>query len=101
MVVQAYAVCIGVTPECRQMELEMIGDGWGHADEVYHDTLELVQGALGEGFNPREVSRRKGYCHLGHLSIDEFEMSISNGFICTGIQHKFGHWPLNNPLAFI
>ena len=21
------------------MELEMIGDGWGHVDEVYHDKL--------------------------------------------------------------
>ncbi len=41
MVVQAYAVCIRVTPECRRMELEMIGDGRGHADEAdeaYHDT---------------------------------------------------------------
>src|SRR6266446_4049421 len=34
MVVQAYAVCIGVTPECRWTESEMIGDGQGHADEV-------------------------------------------------------------------
>ena len=42
MVVRAYAVCIGVTPECRWMELEMIGDGRGcadEADEAYHDTL--------------------------------------------------------------
>ena len=31
---RVYAVCIGVTPECRQMESEMIGDGWGHVDEV-------------------------------------------------------------------
>ena len=41
MVVQAYAVCIGVTPECRQTESEMVGDGRGHADEVdeaYHDS---------------------------------------------------------------
>ena len=38
MVVQAYAVCIGVTLECRQIESGMIGDGWGRADEVYHDT---------------------------------------------------------------
>ena len=37
MVVQAYAVCIGVTPECRWMESEMIGDGWGHVDKAYHD----------------------------------------------------------------
>ena len=40
MVVQAYAVCIGVTLECRWMESEMIGDGRGHVDkvdEVYHD----------------------------------------------------------------
>ncbi len=36
---RAYAVCIGVTPECRQMESEMIRDGRGHADEAYHDTL--------------------------------------------------------------
>jgi len=38
--VQAYAVCIGVTPECRWMESEMIRDGQGRADEVdeaYHD----------------------------------------------------------------
>ncbi len=45
MVVQAYAVCIGVTPECRWMELEMIGDGWGCADEVdeaYHDITPLL-----------------------------------------------------------
>ena len=41
MVVRAYAVCIGVTPECRQTESEMIGDGRGcadEADEAYHDT---------------------------------------------------------------
>ena len=37
MVVRAYAVCIGVTLECRQMESEMIGDGREHADEAYHD----------------------------------------------------------------
>ena len=39
---RAYAVCIGVTPECRRTELEMIGDGRGRvdkADEVYHDNL--------------------------------------------------------------
>src|SRR5258706_14952482 len=47
MVVQAYAVCIRVTPECRQTESEMIGDGRGHADkadEAYHD----IQGQQGE-----------------------------------------------------
>src|SRR5258707_5405698 len=38
MVVRAYAVCIGVTPECRRTESEMIGDGRGHVDEAYHDT---------------------------------------------------------------
>src|SRR5258708_36285102 len=40
MVVRAYAVCIGVTLECRQTELEMIRDGQGcadKADEAYHD----------------------------------------------------------------
>src|SRR5258708_40316193 len=45
MVVQAYAVCIGVTPECRWMESEMIGDGQGHADKVdkvYHDITPLL-----------------------------------------------------------
>src|SRR5258707_731561 len=45
MVVRAYAVCIGVTLECRQMELEMIGDGRGCADEVdeaYHDITPLL-----------------------------------------------------------
>src|SRR6266436_1985382 len=45
MVVQAYAVCIGVTPECRWTELEMIGDGWGRADEAdeaYHDITPLL-----------------------------------------------------------
>ena len=45
MVVQAYAVCIGVTPECRRMESEMIRDGQGHADEadeVYHDITPLL-----------------------------------------------------------
>ena len=44
MVVQAYTVCIGVKPECRQTESEMVGDGQGHADEadeVYHDTYAL------------------------------------------------------------
>ena len=38
---RAYTVCIGVTPECRWMESEMIRDGWGCADEVdkvYHDS---------------------------------------------------------------
>ena len=41
---QAYAVCIGVTPECRWTESEMIGDGQGHADKVdeaYHDSGEM------------------------------------------------------------
>src|SRR5258706_15461788 len=45
MVVRAYIVCIGVTPECRQTESEMIGDGWGHADEAdkaYHDITPLL-----------------------------------------------------------
>src|SRR5258708_20514460 len=42
MVVRAYTVCIGVTPECRQMESEMIGDGWGHVDEAYHDITPLL-----------------------------------------------------------
>ena len=45
MVVQAYAVCIGVTPECRQTESEMIGDGQGHVDEAdkaYHDNEFLL-----------------------------------------------------------
>src|SRR5258707_10351796 len=45
MVVRAYAVCIGVTPECRWMESEMVGDGRGHADEVdeaYHDITPLL-----------------------------------------------------------
>ncbi len=35
-------MCIGVTPECRQTKSEMIGDGWGHADEAdeaYHDNV--------------------------------------------------------------
>ncbi len=42
---RAYAVCIGVKPECRQMELEMVGDGQGHvdeADEAYHDITPLL-----------------------------------------------------------
>src|SRR5258708_35232714 len=46
MVVRAYAVCIGVTPECRWMELEMIRDGRGHvdeADEAYHDRQHRLQ----------------------------------------------------------
>ena len=41
---QAYAVCIGVKPECRQTESEMVGDGQGRADEadkVYHDSVDL------------------------------------------------------------
>src|SRR5260370_39494624 len=42
MVVRAYAVCIRVTPECRRMESEMIGDGWGHVDEAYHDITPLL-----------------------------------------------------------
>src|SRR5258707_9443055 len=45
MVVRAYIVCIGVTPECRQTELEMIGDGQGHVDEAdkaYHDITPLL-----------------------------------------------------------
>ena len=35
-------MCIGVTPECRQTELEMIGDGRGHADEAYHDSQDAT-----------------------------------------------------------
>ena len=37
---RAYTVCIGVTPECRRTESEMIRDGQGcadKADEAYHD----------------------------------------------------------------
>ena len=30
-------MCIGVTLECRRMESEVIGDGWGHVGKVYHD----------------------------------------------------------------
>ncbi len=44
MVVRAYAVCIGVKPECRWMESEMVGDGQGRADEAdeaYHDNQYL------------------------------------------------------------
>ena len=46
MVVQAYAVHIGVTLECRRMESEMVGDGWGHVDEAYGDRRwsEMVGG---------------------------------------------------------
>src|SRR6266436_3408116 len=45
MVVQAYTVCIGVTPECRWMESEMVGDGRGcadEADEAFHDITPLL-----------------------------------------------------------
>src|SRR6266436_8456005 len=42
MVVQAYAVCIGVTLECRQTESEMIGDGWGCVDKAYPDITPLL-----------------------------------------------------------
>src|SRR5258708_4326445 len=45
MVVRAYAVCIGVTLECRRTESEMIRDGQGHADEAdeaYHDITPLL-----------------------------------------------------------
>src|SRR5258708_39408082 len=45
MVVRAYAVCIGVKPECRWTESEMVGDGQGRADEadeVYHDITPLL-----------------------------------------------------------
>ena len=38
MVVRAYTAHIRVTLECRWMELGVIGDGWGRADKVYHDT---------------------------------------------------------------
>jgi len=44
--VRAYAVCIRVTLECRQMESEMIGDGQGcvdEADEAYHDRKVVHQ----------------------------------------------------------
>ncbi len=43
---RAYAVCIRVTLECRQMESEMIGDGQGcvdEADEAYHDRKVVHQ----------------------------------------------------------
>src|SRR6266436_2367933 len=45
MVVRAYAVCIGVTLECRWTESEMIRDGQGcadKADEAYHDITPLL-----------------------------------------------------------
>ena len=35
-------MCIGVTLECRQTESEMIGDGWGCADEAYHDNANVT-----------------------------------------------------------
>ena len=43
---RAYAVCIGVTLECRRTESEMIGDGWGcadKADEAYHDICTFYE----------------------------------------------------------
>ena len=40
---QAYAVCIGVMPGCRQTESETVGDGWGCADEAYHDNGKMIQ----------------------------------------------------------
>ena len=45
---QAYVVCIRVTPECKWMELGMIRDGWGHADDAdkaYHDSFLTSLGA--------------------------------------------------------
>ena len=42
MVVQAYAVRIGMTLECRQMESEGVGGMWTRADEAYHDITPLL-----------------------------------------------------------
>ena len=39
-------------------------------------TLEVVQGALCKGFNPREVGGRQFYCHLGHMPIAELKGGV-------------------------
>ena len=60
MVVRAYAVCIGVTPECRRTESEMIGDGRGRADKVdeaYHDTIRKSCIVYNEMFYIKWVTR--------------------------------------------
>ncbi len=63
MVVRAYTVCIGVTPECRQMESEMIRDGWGCVDEVdkaYHDNgfmyTNVVQAKCKSDYIPSDLN---------------------------------------------
>src|SRR5260221_13511434 len=95
MVVRAYAVCIGVKPECRWTELEMVGDGQGcadEADEAYHDitpllcryVLEGCSASLmsGAGRCSRRGSRRGGWGSRGLEG--EFAYSGRRRDVCGG-----------------
>src|SRR5258707_2661382 len=98
MVVRAYAVCIGVTLECRQTESEMIGDGRGHVDEAYHDitpllccyVLEWCSASLTSGAVRCSWSgRSRGVWGIGVLEV-EF---LYNGWgvdLCVGEPHVIG-----------
>ena len=100
---QAYTVCIGVTLECRWMESEMIRDGWGCADEVYHDitpllccyVLEQCSTSLMSGAVQCSWSgSSRGVWGIGVLEV-EF---LYNGWgmdLCVGEPHVIGVRPPN------
>src|SRR6266436_3287301 len=103
MVVRAYAVCIRVTLECRRMELEMIGDGWGHVDEAYHDITPLLCCYVSEQRSTSLMSgavrcswsgSSRGVWGIGVLEV-EF---LYNGWgvdLCVGEPHVIGVRPPN------
>src|SRR5258707_2064906 len=101
MVVRAYAVCIGVKLECRQMESEMVGDGQGCVDEVdkvYHDItpllchyiLEWCSASLTSGAaRCSQSGSSRGVWGIGVLEV-EF---LYNGWgvdLCVGEPHVIG-----------
>ena len=68
---RAYAVCIGVKPECRRTESEMVGDGQGRADkvdEVYHDNLDKVPSKQSSDFKCFCNSLKIKFCEVNRAS---------------------------------
>src|SRR5258708_2014912 len=100
MVVRAYAVCIRVTPECRRMESEMIGDGWGRVDEAYHDITPLLCRYVSEWHSASLTSgaarcsrsgSSRGVWGIGVLEV-EFLYNSWGMDLCVGGLHVIRVW---------
>src|SRR5258708_39229419 len=70
MVVQAYAVCIGVTLECRRMELEMVR---GMRTRWMRHTMTGLRGHT-HGFTQKETSPSMGH---GMVRVGPRKASVS------------------------